>query len=224
MTQTPKTWEEAAEEVIASLPRLADCPCTGINEVSKEFGDERWRWVARRALATVGAYDDELLQLLVKKQSDYGHGNILSAENIGLSPIDGVRLRLQDKIARVKNLESKGLEPNNESVKDSYMDIAGYAVIILMLENGTFQLPLKRDLPKVQKEVWLRVLSENGSFSTSWTAALVPVGATPDGVDGAVWSKPHRSYWEAVAEVRPEAPARSYKKRGSITYWSSGPI
>jgi len=78
----------------------------------------------------------EMLALLISKQRDYGHGNILK---YGLT---GVTIRLSDKLERIKNLKGSGLEAANESLRDSYMDVIGYCAIALMLLNGTFTLEL----------------------------------------------------------------------------------
>ena len=52
----------------------------------------------------------------------------------------GLMVRLSDKMERLRNLYHKNKENNTnfESVRDTYMDIAGYGVIGLMLLDGTF--------------------------------------------------------------------------------------
>lgn len=80
----------------------------------------------------------EMVQLLCRKQHDYGHNNIT---NFG---IIGVAIRICDKIARIDNL-SKRNQPTNESLIDSYIDIVGYAMISIMLNEDSFKLPLKGD-------------------------------------------------------------------------------
>lgn len=82
----------------------------------------------------------EMVQLLCHKQHDYGHNNIT---NFG---IIGVAIRICDKIARIDNL-SKRNQPTNESLVDSYIDIVGYAMISIMLNEDSFKLPLKGDKP-----------------------------------------------------------------------------
>lgn len=74
--------------------------------------------------------------VLVAKQHDYGHGNILEFLDVG------VAIRMCDKVARIKNLKGS-TNPVNESLLDSFIDLAGYSVILLMLENGTFTLELE---------------------------------------------------------------------------------
>lgn len=73
-----------------------------------------------------------VLDTVIGKQRDYGHGNIL---RFGLA---GVVVRMADKIERLKNLMKTGVEPNNESIDDTALDIVGYCLIAVMLLGGTF--------------------------------------------------------------------------------------
>ena len=79
----------------------------------------------------------EIADLIIRKQRDYGHGNILTFGEYG------VLVRSSDKIARLKNLLEGNTAPSNESVDDSWSDLAGYAIIALMLRRGTFTRELK---------------------------------------------------------------------------------
>jgi hypothetical protein len=83
--------------------------------------------------------ESDMLDLLVRKQHDYGHDNI---NNFG---IIGIAIRMCDKIARIKNLSNRDTEGLNEPLHDSYLDIVGYAVIASMYHDGSFQLQLERD-------------------------------------------------------------------------------
>jgi hypothetical protein len=82
---------------------------------------------------------ESMHKLLVSKQHDYGHGNILHFGTVG------VAVRICDKIARLMNLTRRGSNAKNEALTDTYMDILGYAVIALMLEEGSFELELEQD-------------------------------------------------------------------------------
>lgn len=73
-----------------------------------------------------------------KKQADYGASddplaNFRHAEKIHMDPRHGVLLRMMDKMSRLGNSVSKPLE--NESVKDSVIDIINYAVIFYALHE-----------------------------------------------------------------------------------------
>ena len=73
---------------------------------------------------------DELKQLLIKKHLDYGPKNI--SESPG-GPINGLRVRMHDKLARINNLTDTGSTPEFESLEDSFKDMANYAVIGLLV-------------------------------------------------------------------------------------------
>ena len=78
---------------------------------------------------------DELLAVLVKKQIDYGPYNIWSAPG---GATNGLMVRISDKLERLKNLIYKKVKPNNESIEDSFVDLANYAIIALMVQRGVW--------------------------------------------------------------------------------------
>ena len=76
---------------------------------------------------------DEIGNLLITKQMDYGPGNINNAHG---GPINGLLVRIGDKFERLKNLYRHGSTPKHEPIEDSFKDMANYAVIALMIERG----------------------------------------------------------------------------------------
>ena len=75
----------------------------------------------------------QIAEIVISKQHDYGHDNILAFKEQGLV------VRLWDKVARLKNLLWKNTnQPKKESIEDTFTDIAGYAIIGIMLKNNTF--------------------------------------------------------------------------------------
>lgn len=76
---------------------------------------------------------DELAELLLKKHNDYGPKNI--SESPG-GPLNGLRVRMHDKLARINNLIDNNKEPENESLEDSFKDMANYAIIGLLVLRG----------------------------------------------------------------------------------------
>jgi len=56
--------------------------------------------------------------VLLQKHKDYGPKNI--AESPG-GPLNGLRVRMWDKFARINNLVDSGATPENESLKDSFL-------------------------------------------------------------------------------------------------------
>jgi len=78
--------------------------------------------------------NDEVLEMFLKKHKDYGKGNILSIEELGIS------MRIMEKAERLKNLLIKqGEGPANESIEETWVDIATYAVIAILFRRGQFQ-------------------------------------------------------------------------------------
>ena len=75
----------------------------------------------------------EMENLLLKKHRDYGPKNI--AESPG-GALNGLRVRLHDKLARINNLIDKSRNPENESLEDSFKDMANYAIIGLLVLRG----------------------------------------------------------------------------------------
>lgn len=82
----------------------------------------------------------EVANLVASKQKDYGPNNILKSI---VDPQTAIAVRISDKMARWVNLVNTGATPENESLRDTVMDIMGYALIAMMVLDGTFTLPLE---------------------------------------------------------------------------------
>lgn len=80
--------------------------------------------------------------LVIRKQRDYGPKNIL---NSVVQPELAIAVRLSDKIARLVNLAQSGKTAENESLKDTAEDIIGYGLVLKMVLDGTFTLPLEQE-------------------------------------------------------------------------------
>lgn len=78
---------------------------------------------------------DELQDILISKQMDYGPNNIRNAPG---GALNGLSVRLYDKMSRLKNLVESGADPKNESLRDTFIDIANYGVIGMMILDDTF--------------------------------------------------------------------------------------
>jgi hypothetical protein len=83
--------------------------------------------------ATVLRYFDENAQLLLSKHNDYGPTNISNAPG---GPINGLRVRMHDKLARINHLTDSGHAPEHEALRDSFIDLANYAIIGLLVLDG----------------------------------------------------------------------------------------
>ena len=80
----------------------------------------------------------ECIELFDIKQQDY------RSSNIGISGEIGIQVRLQDKVSRMRHLQMKRLrEPdmkvNNESLVDTYQDVANYGMIGMLLDRDLWK-------------------------------------------------------------------------------------
>ena len=79
---------------------------------------------------------NRLLQVLISKHADYGPMNIAGAPG---GPMNGLRVRMYDKLARLNNLIDSGNTPNYESIEDTLIDLANYAIIGLLVQGGQWE-------------------------------------------------------------------------------------
>ena len=78
----------------------------------------------------------ELYAILVAKHKDYGPMNISGAPG---GAMNGLRVRMYDKLARLNNLIDTGDTPNYESIEDTLIDLANYAIIGLLVQRGQWE-------------------------------------------------------------------------------------
>ncbi len=76
---------------------------------------------------------DELTNLLLKKHKDYGPKNISGSPG---GPLNGLRVRMWDKMARINHLLDNDFNAVNEPLEDSFADLANYSIIALMVMKG----------------------------------------------------------------------------------------
>jgi hypothetical protein len=96
-------------------------------EISDEFIADVWRVL------------DGAGNLLIRKHKDYGPKNIAHSPG---GALNGLRVRMFDKIARINHLVDSRVAPSNESLRDSFIDLLNYsAIAILVLENKWPELP-----------------------------------------------------------------------------------
>jgi len=92
----------------------------------------------------------EAEELLVKKHNDYGPKNI--SESPG-GPLNGLRVRMHDKLARINHLYDSGVTPENESLRDSFIDLANYAIIALMVLDGDWDNREIGSVPDIREKL-----------------------------------------------------------------------
>jgi len=79
----------------------------------------------------------EMLELIHQKNSDYSHGddpfaNFRISEDIGIDPLCGLWIRMEDKFQRIRAYLQRGdLKVNNEGIEDAFRDTIGYSLLAL---------------------------------------------------------------------------------------------
>lgn len=77
-------------------------------------------------------------KLLLSKHKDYGPLNIAHAPG---GAMNGLMVRMHDKMERLKHLTYAvpDQKPNYESIEDTLMDLANYAIIGLLVQRGQWE-------------------------------------------------------------------------------------
>ena len=96
---------------------------TNNSKVDDEFISDMWSVMDRAG------------NLLISKHHDYGPLNIARSPG---GPINGLRVRMWDKIARINHLVDNNSAPQNESLRDSFMDLLNYSAIAIMVLDGNW--------------------------------------------------------------------------------------
>lgn len=96
---------------------------TDTREVNRQFAEEMWEVF------------DSAGNLLLRKHKDYGPTNISHSPG---GPLNGLRVRMHDKVARINHLIDSGATPENESLRDSFLDLLNYSAIALMVIDGNW--------------------------------------------------------------------------------------
>ena len=78
----------------------------------------------------------QLVGFLTEKQKAYGYENIRRFGQTGLW------VRSHDKVARMENLVAMHADPGWEPLADTFKDLVGYSTIGIVLDLGTFGLPV----------------------------------------------------------------------------------
>lgn len=92
-------------------------------------------WTHAEIYPQASAIYDGALRLLCEKHLDYGKRNISASPG---GPLSGLRVRIHDKTARINYLLDNDVEPTNESLRDSFLDLLNYAAIGLLVLDGTW--------------------------------------------------------------------------------------
>ena len=83
----------------------------------------------------------EMFELFLRKQADYGPTNVgMGSEVVDTDrkvkrSLAGLSVRLNDKVQRFLNLTFNNREPENETLEDTLIDIANYAVMAIIVQR-----------------------------------------------------------------------------------------
>jgi hypothetical protein len=99
----------------------------------EKYAEARKKNAESRFVSDVTLIYTELEDLLLSKHKDYGPSNISNAPG---GALNGLRVRMHDKLARINNLVDENKNPEHESLEDSFKDMANYAIIGLLVLRG----------------------------------------------------------------------------------------
>jgi len=100
--------------------------------------------IKERYPQTVDAFSDtqsENFGVFCQKQHDYGARNIslggdMQNEDDKQLALIGITIRLNDKVQRLLNLIKDTDAPENESIRDAFLDISNYGAIAQVVMDG----------------------------------------------------------------------------------------
>ncbi len=94
----------------------------------------------KEQMAVFGYLTNEMKKTLFSKGDDYANEDRLSNFKLagaisGGNASTNCLNMISTKVARLGNLLNKNEDPNNESIDDSVLDLANYAVLLYMIIN-----------------------------------------------------------------------------------------
>jgi hypothetical protein len=151
IVKTPQCWQDAARTAVQEIRSMEPSdPHHLINTLREHIRTNAVDAFDGFRLARLGTWAheqiiergmpwsvDSQVDLLARKQADYGHDNILA------HGITGIAVRASDKYARFNNLTAKGSDGESEPFVDCLWDLIGYGAIALMVIDNTFTLELE---------------------------------------------------------------------------------
>lgn len=86
----------------------------------------------------------EQYELFAKKHLDYGPGNIAAGTNLENKfevdfAMTGLWYRMSDKMNRWKNMIITNRKPENETLIDTFQDLANYSIIAQIVSKGKWK-------------------------------------------------------------------------------------
>lgn len=111
----------------------------------------------------------DLKTVLISKRRDYGSRNLTAFGELG------IMVRTYDKIERLRNLTLSGKEPENEAIDDTWVDIANYGILALILRRDQMDLPDSAPTPD-PKPTPVNPLGMVVGVSTTGSASVMKQG------------------------------------------------
>ena len=132
-----KTGEEIANE------RMDVIGQNGNDGLHYEADLDAISFITKKYPETTKMFQDmqfEQWELFCKKQKDYGPKNISVGTNLETPEevklaLTGLWFRMNDKMQRFQQIVMNNQEPENESLMDSFMDLANYALIAQLVKK-----------------------------------------------------------------------------------------
>lgn len=108
-------------------------------------------------MTTVKEIADEIVALQSRKNADYGNAFGISMQEFGLV---APAIRLTDKLNRFKSLIKKEAEVKSESIEDTLIDLAAYAMMtVVEMRNG--EVVSEKICKEIIENAGLKVDSDN---------------------------------------------------------------
>ena len=90
---------------------------------------------------TFAKIQEENFTVFCQKQHDYGSRNIslggdMDRDDDKKLAMIGITIRLNDKVQRLLNLIKDNDDPENESIRDAFLDISNYGAIAQVVMDG----------------------------------------------------------------------------------------
>lgn len=154
---------------MSSAPVTGGCSSTTRSTLTKITGKPGNNMKRATLLKLHEAACKKALKIMEVKNNDYSGGenaedalaNFKAATSLGLHPITGLLLRMQDKLQRLRSFAADGkLEVPNESAEDACIDLLNYAILAKALIEES-ALDAATALTERRKMDWVADLNDD---------------------------------------------------------------
>ena len=136
-----KVTNEKGEDV--TMDRLNIIGQNGNSGLHYDKIEDAISFITKKYPETTKMFQDtqfEQWELFCKKQKDYGPKNISVGTNLETDEevklaLTGLWFRMNDKMQRFQQIVMNNQEPENESLMDTFTDLANYAIIAQLVQE-----------------------------------------------------------------------------------------